>query len=59
MGPSINDVHRLGGGGRSGRLDGNVKKVIPPKERVWTRREGGSEIEGKFWTSFMDGPYIR
>ena len=49
----------MGGGGRSGRLDGNVKKVIPPKERVWTRREGGSEIEGKFWTSFMDGPYIR
>ena len=43
MGPSINDVHRLGGGGRSGRLDGNVKKVIPSMERVWTRGEGGQK----------------
>ena len=43
MGPSINDVHRLEGGGRSGRLlDGNVKKI-------WK----------KLWTSFMDGPHAQ
>ena len=58
-GPSINDAHRLGGGERWGRLDGNVKKVIPPMERVWTREEGGgSEMGGKFWMSFMDGPWV-
>ena len=42
----MNDVHRLGGGGRSGRLDGNVKIVIPPM-RTGMDKGGGIRNWGK------------
>ena len=50
----MNDVHRLGGGGRSGRLDGNVKIVIPPM--ITGMDKGGDQKLGensgrRLWTT--------